>query len=70
MNFNKAWPSKSGWYWYVDKAYPDPHIGYVMGDLLHAGNREYPRYNLGTDKFIRIGDKVVKPECSENEVEA
>tara|TARA_B110000263_G_C15021979_1_gene379969 strand:+ start:384 stop:593 length:210 start_codon:yes stop_codon:yes gene_type:complete len=69
MKFKKEFPSKHGYYWYVDNNYPIPMIGFIQQGVLHNNPHTYDSKWASTQKFIRIGDKIEEPNCQDNEIE-
>lgn len=64
MVFNRTWPKKTGYYWWIDLSYPIPKIGFIQGKKLYDGNHEYDKkYTMINSKVIgiRIGDKITEP---------
>jgi len=67
MKFTKNMPKESGYYWYIDKEYPNPFIGFVAnGSFYEKSNRDYTNY-IG--RFILIGDFIPAPDCRDNIIE-
>ncbi len=70
MRFRKERPTKSTRYWYVDKEYPVPMIGFIGGGIFYdRDNHPHDDNSLYADKFIRFGDAIEAPPCAENEVD-
>lgn len=75
MKFSKVVPSQSGYYWVVNKDYPDPFIAFIQKDfgypfLVHmwptcAGKTMF----MEEQNIYRFGDKIEKPEPKDNVIE-
>jgi hypothetical protein len=70
MKFKKEWPTRSGYYWYVDLEYPIPKIGFIQGNVLYTSrDAELLATSDGVKKWIRIGDLIEPPDTRTNEFE-
>ena len=72
MNFIRERPNKPGYYWYVDKMYPEPNIGFI-GPFQKFYDMRWREYNIDSlycNDNIRFGDLIVKPEPINNKVES
>jgi hypothetical protein len=70
MKFKKEWPTRSGYYWYVDIAYPSPLIGFIQGHLLHTNcGANYDSRHGFVQNNIRVGELIEPPDTRTNEIE-
>lgn len=62
-DFTGKIPRESGYYWYIDKEYPQPVIGFVSGGKFYGHrNRESTQY---VGKYLFIGPQVPQLHCTE-----
>jgi hypothetical protein len=70
MIFKIEPPRESGYYWVVDKAYPDPFVAFIQYPILHTMNHGPVNVDLYyiRDSY-RYGDMITKPDCKTNQIE-
>jgi len=62
-NFYGHIPKESGYYWYVDKEYPQPVIGFVSGNwFFDSRNNEVTRF---VGRWIFIGPMIPQFDCKD-----
>lgn len=59
VEFTSELPKKDGYYWYVDKTYPQPKVGFVaLENFYDCRNNQVTQFVGG---FLFIGPKIEYP---------